>query len=146
MVKINTYALAVKIDDNLFEIFHLVDTEKNSEMDIRYQESTKKETKVIPLRPNEQFNLGASWNEKGFTLNNEKEPISFDTNADTYVFLSENIVFGMFRIIHQHPFVEKYRAAIESDVIVINISNYLDADLGDLWNGKEVYSVEGFKK
>jgi hypothetical protein len=115
-------------------------------MDLRYKESTKKETKVVSLIPDQKFNLGASWNGQDFILNNEKDPIHFDQNADTYVFLSENIVFGMFKIIHEHPFVEKYRAAIESDVIVINVSDYTDADLGDLWNGKEVYSVEGFKK
>ncbi len=130
----------------MFEIFHLIDAEENSEMDARYKESTKKETKVVFLKHDQKFNLGSSWNGQDFILNSEKDPIPFDQNADTYVFLSENIVFGMFRIIHQHPFVEKYRAAIESNVIVINISDYLDADLGDLWNGKEVYSVEGFKK
>lgn len=146
MAKINTYALAVKIDDTLFEIFHLVNTEENSEMDIRYQESTKKETKVILLGPNKKFNLGAFWKEENFTLNNDKEPIAFDTNADTYIFLSENIVFGMLKIVNEHPFIEKYRAAIESDVIIVNLSKYNDVSLGDLWNGKELYSMEGFKK
>ena len=146
MAQINTYALAVKIDDNLFEIFHLINTEENSDMDTRYQESTKKETKVMALKPNEKFNLGAFWNEEGFILNNEKEPLAFDTNADTYVFLSENIVFGMFKIVNEHPFIEKYRAAIESDVIIVNLSKYNDVSLGDLWNRKELYSIEGFKK
>lgn len=143
MVKINTYALAVKLEDSLFEIFHLINTEEDSEMDIRYRESTKKETKVVFLKPNQKFNLGAIWNEEDFIVNKDIDPIDFDNNSDTYVFLSENVVFGMFRIIHQHPFVEKYRAAIESDVIVINISDYKDADLGDLWNGKEVCNIEG---
>jgi hypothetical protein len=31
-------------------------------------------------------------------------------------------------------------------VIVINISDYDNVGLGDLWNGKEVYSIEGVKK
>ena len=52
----------------------------------------------------------------------------------------------MLRIMNQHPFVEKYRAAIESDVIIINLSEYDYVSLGDLWNGKELYSPEGVKK
>jgi hypothetical protein len=101
---------------------------------------------VVLLKPNQRFNLGAFWNKQDFILNNEVEVSVFDKNSDTYVFLSENIVFGMLRIVHQHPFVEKYRAAIESDVIVINISDYKNADLGDLWNGKEVCNIERVEK
>ena len=115
-------------------------------MDIRYKESTKKETKVISLKPDQKFNLGAYWNGKSFILNSEKEPILFDQRADTYVFLSENIVFGRFKIVHEHGFIEKYRAAIESDVIIVNLSKYDDVNLGDFWNGKEIYSIEGVKK
>lgn len=115
-------------------------------MDIRYKESTQKETRVVLLKPDQKFNLGAFWNGEEFILNSEKDPMLFEENFDIYLYLSENIVFGVFRITHEHPFVEKYRAAIESDVIVINISDYDNAGLGDLWNGKEVYSIEGVKE
>lgn len=115
-------------------------------MDTRYKEGTQKETKVVLLKPDQTFNLGAFWNGEGFVLNSDKDPMLFDQDSDIYIYLSEGIVFGVFKITHDHPFIEKYRAAIESDIIVINISDYDNAGLGDLWNGKEVYSIEGVEK
>jgi hypothetical protein len=135
------YALAIEIEDQLFEIFDILYFEKDSEIDLRYRYGTLGDTKGIYPKDNRKIKISSFWNGIDFISDEEKDYIETDPLQDLYILISNNIVFG--GIIKNKNTIEndKYQAAFEGNVILINVSLVDNVGLGDLWDGKKIISI-----
>ena len=135
------YALAVEIEDQLFEIFDVLYFEKDSEIDLRYRHGTLSNTKGIYPKENTKIKIGSYWNGIDFISDEEKDYIEIDPSQELYIFISNNIVFG--GVIRDKDTIDnyKYQAAFEGNVILIDVSSINSVGLGDLWDGKKIISV-----
>jgi hypothetical protein len=118
---------------------------KDTEADIRYVDSVKKQTKVIVADKNQKITLGALWDGTDFIPKDGKNIITMLEEQDFYIFIANNEVFGMLNISKNDPFIEKYRAAMDGNVIVIACPETKNVGLGDFWNGKDFIRAEDFK-
>jgi hypothetical protein len=135
------YALAVEVEDCLFEIFDIIFHELDSEIDKRYKEGTLNGAIGVYPKDNSKIKVGSFWNGKNFTNSDEKDYIEIDENQDIYAFVSKNTMFG--GLIKSKNTIEnlKYQAAFEGNVIIINVSSEMSIGLGDFWDGKKIIPV-----
>jgi len=120
----------------LFEIFHLIYIKEDSEADLLYKNNTEKETKAMYAANTEKINIGAFWNGKNFIPKEGEDLIDLSEDKETYVYLGNNEVFATMRIPIVDPAIEKYRAAMSENVIIVNFSSDKVVHLGDLWDNK----------
>jgi hypothetical protein len=143
MVLLDTskYALAVEIDSSLFEIFDILYFDKDSEIDTRYKSGTLSDAKGFYPKDNKKIKIGAFWNGSDFVSADETNYVEIDISQDIYVFTSQDIIFGA--VIKDKNTLEnnKYQAAFQSNIIIINVSSEDNIGLGDFWDGKKIISV-----
>lgn len=137
----SSYALAVKVDDSSFEIFDILELEKNEERDSRYRAAILKGSKVINPKNITGIKIGSMWNGNNFTPDNYDGCIGIRDDQNIYTFLSDNKVFG-FITNYKNTFLdEKFQAAIDSEVIVIDLENQNNINLGDIWDGQNFHKA-----
>jgi hypothetical protein len=138
---IGKYALAVEIENSMFEIFDILYFDKDSEIDIRYKSGTLDGAIGFYPKDNKKIKIGAFWNGSDFISADEKNYVEVDPSQDIYVFTSQNIVFGA--VIKDKNTLEnsKYQAAFEGNVIIINVSSESNVGLGDFWDSKKLINA-----
>lgn len=140
------YALAVEVEDCLFEIFDIITHELDSEIDKRYKEGTKNTAKAIKALSNKNIKNGST-NNNGFFESEDKDGfLEIDDNQYAFVFLSDNKVFGAVIMTQESPGLEKYINAFESKVIVLDISLEENIGIGDLWDTINFNSISNVNK
>lgn len=138
---ISMYALAVEIEDNLFEIFDILYFEKDTEIDFRYKKAISFGATGIYKNIRDGIKINAILQNDSLVSDSNEETFSIDENENIYLFISNNRVFG-FIINQKHSQSdEKYQAAFSSNVILIDISLEKNVGLGDLWDGQKIVSV-----
>lgn len=135
------YALAIEVDNSLFEIFDILYFDKDSEIDIRYQKATLNGAIGFYPKDNTKVKIGSFWNGIDFIAVDERDYVEIDPSQDIYVFTSKDIVFGA--VIKDKDTLEnyKYQAAFAGNVIMIDVSSEANIGLGDFWNGKNIIPV-----
>jgi len=132
----NKFALAVKIDKNIYEIFDIFFFE-NLEMIKRYSQAISVGAIAI-LAPNyNNIKIGAVLADNKFIVENKEGIQTFSQNEVVYTLLSENKVFGISIINKNTDKFIKYNAAFENDVIVLDVSNEDSVGFGDIWDSNQ---------
>jgi hypothetical protein len=134
----NKYALAVEIEDGLFEIFEVLYFEKDTELDIRYKDATSKGAIAIHTQIHSGIKIGAIFDGNNIISENLEDSASFDEDHNIYFLLSDNKIFGVIANPKSESYDQKYKAAFENKVIVIDISLEKNIGFGDLWNGQKI--------
>lgn len=137
----NKYALAVEIEPNLFEIFDIFYFDKNSEIDLRYQNSTANEAIAINSKIRNGIKIGAILENDKFIYDSMEDVFDIEEDEDIYLFLSNNKIFGFYIQKIGEPDHIKYQAAFENKVVVINISLEDNVGFGDLWDGQKIIKM-----
>ena len=132
------YAFAVEIDTNLFEIFEIVYVEKDSDKDKRYKIATASLAIGIKAKSHKNIKVGSTYNNGFFESEDKDGFFEFDENQSVYVVLSNNKVFSITAILNDHPSFQKWEAAFDSNVIMIDVSSETNIGLGDLWDGQKI--------
>jgi hypothetical protein len=137
----NKYALVVEIDTSLFEVFDIVYLEQGSEIDLRYNNGTL--SPAIGVRPKNKSNIkvGSFWDGQNFVSQETNGFVNINSDQDAYVFISDSKMFGIVVKLKEDPDNDKYQAAFESNVLLINASSETSIGLGDLWDGQKVKSI-----
>jgi hypothetical protein len=130
------YALATKIEEELYEIFHTVHVEQDSKFDVKYKEATL--AGAVGIKPIESsgISIGSIYQEGTFLPNEEGSNIDVSDNKTLYVFISDNKVFSAAKIDKDSFTDRKYTAAFGNDVIVIDVSDK-DVEEGYTYNIKD---------
>ena len=135
---LNEYALAVEIEDGLFEIFDILYFEKDSEIDLRYKTAISHGAYGVYSPVRNGIAIGDRFENNTVLHNVEDDSLDISDDQNAYLFISENKIFGL-SLNQKTDFAdEKYQAAFESNVILIDISLENKANLGDLWDGKKI--------
>lgn len=137
----NKYALAVEIDHLLFEVFDIFYLEKNSEVDLRYKKGTNIPARAICVKDKSKIKIGSFWDGKNISSNEPDGFFEIDDNQDAYVFLSDNYVFGVALKLKEDPDNDKYQAAFDGNVILIDVSSDPRVGFGDLWDGQKLKPI-----
>lgn len=138
---LNEYALAVEIENGLFEIFDILYIPKDTEIDVRYKTAISYGAHGVYIPINSGFAIGDRFENNSVVHNVEDESFDIPDDQNAYLFISDNKIFGL-TINQKLDFVdEKYQAAFESNVILIDISLENRANLGDLWDGQKIIPV-----
>ena len=138
---LSKYALAVEIEESLFEIFDIMYFEKNTPIDLKYKKATAHGAYGVysPVRSN--LAIWDTFENNTVMHNVESESVNILDDQNAYLFISDNKIFGI-TMNRKTDFVdEKYQAAFESNVILIDISLENKANLGDLWDGQKIISM-----
>jgi hypothetical protein len=134
----NKYALAVKIEDGLFEIFDMLHFEKGTALDIRYQDATSQKAIGIYTPFYDEINIGDTLDIDLFLSKDIEESDNTDKDHNVYLLLSNNKVFGIIENSKSESYDKKYQAAFQSKVIVIDVSLEKNVGFGDLWDGQKI--------
>jgi hypothetical protein len=134
----NKYALAVEIEDGLFEIFEVLYFEKDTELDIRYKNATLKSATAVYTQIRNGIKIGAIFDGNSIISENLEDSDSFDENHNVYFLISDNKIFGVIANPKSEAYDKKYQAAFENKVIVIDISLEKNVGFGDLWDGQKI--------
>lgn len=141
-MSVSRYALAVQVDDSFFEIFDILDLEKNEERDLRYKAGILNGSKVINPKDTSGIKIGSFWNGSKFIPDSFEDCLEIDEDHHIYTFLSENKIFG-FMINAKGTFIdEKFQAALDLNVILINVNDDDIVNLGDIWDGNSFKKVD----
>jgi hypothetical protein len=134
----NRYALAVEIEDSLFEIFEVLHFEKDTELDIRYKNAILKGAVAVSTQIRSGIKIGAIFDGNNIISENLEGSNSFDENYNVYFLISDNKIFGVIGNPKTEAYDKKYQAAFENNVIVIDISLEKNVGFGDLWDGQKI--------
>jgi hypothetical protein len=130
------YALAVKIDNDLYEIFDILFFESGTEIDNRYKKGTSLDAIAILAPDLNNIKIGSTLVDNKFFADSSDGILQFDPHLTVYTFLSENKVFGMIVMDQKDNNYFKYEAAFENKVIVLNVSDKNQVGFGDIWDSK----------
>lgn len=130
------YALATKIDEELYEIFDIIRVEEDSKFDIKYKEATLAGAIGVKPTENNVISIGSIYQEGAFLPNEEGNSVDLAENKTLYVFISENKVFSATKVDKDSFTDRKYTAAFGNDVIVIDASDK-DIEEGYKYNIKD---------
>ncbi len=132
------YAMAVQIDDNLFEIFDIFYFEKDTELNIRYKNAILKGATAIHTQIRSGIKIGAIFDGNSIISENLEDSVNFDEDHNIYFLLSDNKIFGVIANPKSEAYDQKYQAAFANKVIVIDISLEKNIGFGDLWDGQKI--------
>lgn len=140
------YALAVEVEDCLFEIFDTITHELDSEIDKRYKKGTKNTAIAIKALSNKNIKNGSINNNGLFESKDKDGFLEIDDSQHAFVFLSDNRVFGASIMTQESPGFEKYINAFQSKVLVLDISLEENIGIGDLWDTKSFKNINDLDK
>jgi hypothetical protein len=133
----SNYALAVKISDLEFEVFEILNLDIDEERDSRYKAGILKGSKVINPKNKSGIKIGSFWTGSEFIPDNYDDCLEIDDDINIYTLLSDDKVFG-FIMNKKNTFLdEKFQAAFDLDVILIDLSEHSGVSFGDIWDGKK---------
>lgn len=132
----NKYALAVQLNENIYEIFDILYFEKDSEIDKRYKHSISLGATAILAPTLHNIKIGSVFSENKFIVDNQDNIRVFQDEDIAYVLLSENKVFGIIVMNKESIDYPKFNAAFDSNIIVIDISDQDGVGFGDIWDSK----------
>ena len=135
------YAWAVQIKDDLFEIFDIVYLEKETEISRIYKNATSIGATAISIPVKNKTKIGVFLNENNISFNLKSPDYEILENEDVYLTISENKVFSFMVMEKTNPDNQKYQAAFESNVIIIDVSLENEIGLGDLWDREKIIKV-----
>lgn len=138
---VNKYAMAVKIEDNLFEIFEIFYFEKNTKIDLKYKKATNVGAKAISIPIDDNIKLSLLLDKNNFIHDLSDASFDISKNQNIYLCVSDNKVFAYFLTGKETPTDEKFQAAFENEVIIIDVSLENTIGLGDFWNGQKIINV-----
>jgi len=133
----NKYALAVEIEEYLYEIFDILYLEKDTEIDKRYKDSISMGSKAIVAPDFNNIKIGATLIDNKFVVDNQEEVKPFNYNDVVYVFLSNNKIFGIMSMGKNNISFSKYDAAFDGNVILVDLCKEDSAGLGDIWDSRK---------
>lgn len=136
------YAFAVQLEENsnLFEIFDiiLINQSSNNEMINRWKKGFLNGNVTLLKNNNvEKISENSFWDGEKFIFNNNFKSFEYYNKNLSIVLLSNNYVFGLINLPEDQYVKDKYEAALDSNVIGIDISNIDNVELGSIWNGTE---------
>jgi len=137
----NKYALAVQIDDDLFEIFEILYLEKDTELDLKYKKAANHGANFIsiPIQNTVKLSTFLDQNNLLYNLTNYSYDISEDQSI--YLGISKNKVFIVMLIENTNITDQKYQAAFENNVVLVDVSLENNIGLGDLWDKQKIIKV-----
>ena len=135
------YAWAVQIKDDLFEIFDIIYLEKETEISRIYKNATSIGATAISIPVKNKTKIGVFLNENNISFNLKSPDYEILENEDVYLTISENKVFSFMVMEKTNPDNQKYQAAFESNVIIIDVSLENEIGLGDLWDREKIIKV-----
>jgi len=138
---IDKYAMAVQIEDDLFEIFDILSFEQETEMAVKYKNAVNSGITAISIPIKNKTKIGPFLNENNISFNFKSIDYEISENEDVYLMISNNIVFSFMLMEQTNPDNKKYQAAFGSDVVIIDVSLENDIGVGDLWNRKKIIKV-----
>lgn len=141
-MSVSTYAIAVEIEKDLFEIFDILTFDTGTEREVRYRDAVALGATGVFKNIRKGIKIGATLDNDVLINESEEGAITLEDNENAYFLISNNKVFAC--MIHQKDkeFDKKYAAAFESNVIVIDISLEDNVGFGDLWDGNKIIRVE----
>lgn len=138
---INEYALAVEIDNGLFEIFDIMYFEKDTEIDLRYKKAAAMGAHAVYSTVRNGLAIGDTFENNAIVSSGSGQKINVLDDQNVYLFISDNKIFGAILNKKTDIVDEKYQAAFDSNVILIDISLKDKAKLGDVWDGQKIIPV-----
>lgn len=154
---VHKYALLTKIDNENYEVFHIVrfldEDQESIERILRISKAIEPENFISGLDATGKSNLliGSTWDGINFTLPEIRNPKSLGTPFEngithihedgsehsTYALLSNNVVFLMIMPLKQDPVNSKFTAAFSNDILVKKIEESQIVSIGYIWDGTE---------
>lgn len=138
---IDKYAMAVQIENDLFEIFEILFFEKETETAAKYKNAINAGITAISIPIKNKTKVGVFLNENNISFNFKSIDYDISENQDIYLMMSDNKVFSFILMEKTNPDNEKYQAAFGSNVVVIDVSLENDIGVGDLWNRQKIIKV-----
>lgn len=140
-MNLRKYALAVEVDNNLFEIFDIIYFEKDTELDLKYKKAAASGAKFISIPIKNTIKLSAFLDENNlsYNLTNYSHDISEDSNI--YLGIANSTVFVTILIEKTNILDQKYQAAFGNNVVLVDISLENNVGLGDFWDGQKIISL-----
>ena len=131
------YALAVKIEKTLYEIFDILYFEKDTDIDKRYRESISMGSRAIVAPDLNNIKIGARLVDNKFIIDDKDGVREFNSNDIVYLFLSNNKIFGIMSMDRSSIDFAKYEAAFDGDVILIDLHQENSVGFGDIWDASK---------
>ena len=138
---VDKYAMAVQIEDNLFEIFDILFIEKETEMARKYKNAINHEITAISIPIQNKTKVGMFLNQNNILFDLKSIDSDISEDQDIYLSISDGKVFSYMLMEKTNPDNEKYQAAFESKVVIIDVSLENDIGLGDLWDRQKIIKV-----
>jgi hypothetical protein len=133
----NKYALAVEIEDGIYEIFDIFFMESNTEISDRYKKAISPGAIAISAPTLDNIKIGAKLVNNSFVVEDKEGIRTFEENDSAFLLLSKDIIFGIMVMKKNHHSYLKYIAAFENKVIVLDVSDKDKVGFGDMWNEKK---------
>lgn len=139
------YALAVQVeeDSSLFEVIDMIFTDfsPDSALIDRWNNGFLNGNVTFIKNDNiEKASSGSYWDGNNLIFNESGELIKRYEKGNSILVLSNNYVFGLLLLSENEYSRQKYEAALESNLIGIDISNIEGVNIGSIWNGTEFIS------
>lgn len=139
------YALAVQVeeDSSLFEVIDMIITDfaPDSALIDRWNNGFLNGNVTFIKNDNiEKASPGSYWDGNNLILNESEELIKRYNKENSILALSNNYVFGVLSLSENEYSRQKYEAALESNLIGIDVSNIQGVNIGSIWNGTEFIS------
>lgn len=131
------YALAVEVEQELYEIFDILYFEKNTDIDIRYREAISKGSKAIVAPDLNNIKIGSTLVDNKFIVDDKNGVREFNPNDVVYTFLSNNKIFGIMSMDKSSVDFAKYEAAFDGNVILVDLHQEDSAGFGDIWDSSK---------
>ena len=132
----NKYALAVEIEDGIYEIFDILFMESNTEISNRYKKAISLGASAIAAPTLDNIKVGAKLVNNIFILEDKEGARTFGEDDSVFLLLSKDIIFGIMVIKKNDPTYLKYVAAFENKIIVLDVSDKDVVGFGYIWNEK----------
>lgn len=137
----NKYALAVQIDTNLFEIFDIMYFEKDTELDLKYKKAANCGANFISIPIQNTIKLSTFLDENNLLYNLNNSSYDISENQNIYLGISENKVFIVMLMEKTNITDQKYQAAFENNVVLVDVSLEKNVGIGDLWDRQKITNV-----
>jgi hypothetical protein len=135
------YALCVKIDKDMFEIFDIFYVEKDTEIDLKYKKAISLGVFAFHKDISNGIQIGSILEKDNFVSDPAKEYIYISKDQNAYMLTCNNIVFSVLVKNKNDLSDEKYQAAFQSEVILIDVSSEDLVGFGDIWDGKKIINM-----
>jgi len=140
-LNLSKYALAVEVDNNLFEIFDIMYFEKDTELDLKYKKGAASGAKFISIPIKNTIKLSDFLDENNLLYNLTNYSHDISENANIYLGIANNTVFATVLIEKINILDQKYQAAFGNNVVLVDISLEDNVGLGDFWDGQKIINL-----